>query len=56
MKISELIEELQSTINIEGDIDITWSNECYINDLDHLNTIASVRMDEDGKHLDIITC
>lgn len=56
MKISELINELQSVINVEGDLDVTWSNECYINDLNHLDTIGSVKTDEDGKYFDIMTC
>ena len=34
MKISELIKELQSIIDAEGDINVTWSNEWDINDLD----------------------
>ena len=56
MKVSELIKELQSIIDAEGDINVTWSNEWDINDLDYLDSIVSIETDDScEKYLDINT-
>ena len=42
MKISELIKELQSIIDREGDFDVKWSNY-YSNDLNYSKSVASLK-------------
>lgn len=58
MKISELIKELQSVIDTEGDLEVTWSNTCYSNTLEHISAVFSVEKFCHGteKCLDITTC
>ena len=49
MKISELIKELQSIVDTEGDLEVVLTSDCYhsyLNDLGELawpETIAGIR-------------
>ena len=55
MKISELIKELQSIVDNEGDLDVRWSNYHYSNDLNYLGSIASLETTSKTTYLNIDT-
>lgn len=55
MRISELIKELQSLKDKEGDLDVKWSNHHYSDDLNYLESIASLETTSGVMYLNIDT-
>ena len=55
MKISELIKELQSIIDTEGDLEVVLTSDCYHSYLNDLGELAWLETIAGVQYLEIMT-